>query len=41
VARFFGPDASAELDQDLVRMKEFLEQGRPPGEHEGIGAARH
>jgi uncharacterized membrane protein len=41
VARFFGPDASAELDQDLVRMKEFLEQGRPPGQAEGVGAARH
>jgi uncharacterized membrane protein len=41
VARLLGPDPGAELDQDLMRMKSFLERGRPPGDAEGAGAARH
>jgi uncharacterized membrane protein len=41
VARLLGPDPGAELDQDLVRMKAFLERGRRTPETEGPRAAHH
>jgi uncharacterized membrane protein len=30
VAKLFGADPKSEMDQDLVRMKHFLETGQPP-----------
>lgn len=41
VSRLLGPDATAELDEDLRRMKAFLESGRRAPEHEGMSAQRH
>jgi uncharacterized membrane protein len=32
VARLFGADPKTELDEDLMRMKTFLETGVPPSE---------
>jgi uncharacterized membrane protein len=41
VARLLGPDPGAELDEDLMRMKVFLESGRRPPDADAAGAARH
>jgi hypothetical protein len=30
LAKFFGSDPKSEMDADLVRMKTFIEKGRPP-----------
>ena len=39
IARLFGTDPKSELDDDLLRMKVFLETGRRP--HDAAAAARH
>jgi len=41
VAGLLGPDPDAELDQDLQRMKAFLESGGDRYTPEGVSAARH
>jgi uncharacterized membrane protein len=39
VARIFGADPKSELNDDLMRMKVFLETGRRA--HDAAAAARH
>jgi uncharacterized membrane protein len=41
VARLLGPDPATELDDDLVRMKDFLESGRRAPDADASGTARH
>jgi uncharacterized membrane protein len=41
VARLLGPDPGSELDEDLTRMKVFLESGRSVRDTDMAGVARH
>jgi uncharacterized membrane protein len=41
LARLFGSDPKSEMDADLLRMKTFIEKGRPPHDAANPLPARH